>query len=86
MRYDEHDTCSVCGDFINDVGGCDTCHGDPYWYDEWYEEDEDYGDYDSYDEDGGYFYNSDDYPEQPEPTRLDYLMDGLRNLIGRICP
>jgi len=38
-RYDEYPTCSVCGDFINDVGGCDTCHGDPYFYDEWYEDD-----------------------------------------------
>lgn len=40
MRYDEYETCSVCGDFINDVGGCDTCHGDPYFYDEYYEDED----------------------------------------------
>lgn len=68
-RYDEHETCSICGDILNDVGGCDYCHGDPYFEDEWYEDDDDYD-----------YWGVPTELVAPPPT----LVDKARNLIERI--
>lgn len=73
-RYDEYETCSICGDILNDVGSCDTCHGDPYLYDEWYEdEDEELGEAWAW---------LNDVPEY-QPARRS-LLAGARNLIALI--
>jgi len=78
-RGDYYRRCSNCGSkYFDDAGNCEVCHGDPYFTDEWYADEEDTAPVEL----PAHWAWLNDVPEY-QPARRP-LLAGARNLIALI--